>query len=322
VKFTFRKLLHIHYLFVTHYELATEGSWVELNSAIAIGAAVLIYALLSLWALRIFAETANCTRQVVHGNRLPITGAAFLVTVWATIALAFHFAIPLSDERYATSVVVFAWPALVGEVQRSNKAITWLGLAVCSVISLVLSSHLFIVCARSDQKYFESMVAAMRQAPPTTRQVYVLAAGGLPGATPEYVRLVLGITPEIVRVVDIEWVCKSTDLVAFDHKSADGVVSVTVTLPSCANFRFSSGQIDSGAFANGRLFRNASMSYDLPEAHPVKPANWGEPGLYLGRRMTVHVRPNGDARFIIEHGGRDGFVWFDVPYGRSGGPLP
>lgn len=313
LKLTFHKLLHLHYLLATPDELATEGRWIELKRVISIGAGVLVYALLFLWALRILAETTNFVRRVVHGDRPPIADATFLVTVWATLALAFHFAIPLYEERYATSVVVFAWPALVAEVERSKKAIVWFGLALCFVMSLVLSSHLSIAFLRSDRKYFESMATVMRQAPATTRQVYVFSAGSLQGANPEYVRLVLGITPEIVRVVDIDWSCKSSELVGFNHNSADGVVSVAVTLPSCANFRFSSGHIDGTALSDGRLYRNATMSYDLPEAHPIKPASWWEPALLLGRRMTVHVRPNGHARFIIEHGARDGIAWFDVP---------
>ncbi len=313
IKLTFHKLLHLHYLLLTPDELATEGRWVELRNVISIGSGILIYALLCLWALRILAETTNYVRQVVHGDRLPTADASLLITIWVTIALAFHFAIPLSEERYATSIVVFAWPALVGEVERSKKAIVWLGLTGCFVISLVLSSHLSIVFLRSDRKYFETMTDVIRQAPATTRQVYVVSAGSLQGANPEYARLILGITPEIVRVVDIGWNCKSSDLVAFNHGFADGVVSVAVTLPSCANFRFSSGRIDGAAFSNGRLYRNATMNYDLPEAHPIKPAHWWEPALYLGRRMTVHVRPNGQARFIIEHGGPDGIAWFDVP---------
>lgn len=80
---------------------------------------------------------------------------------------------------------------------------------------------------------------------------------------------------------------------------------MTVTLPSCANFFFQN-RIE---IANGRIHRNDAMSYELPEAHPLKTSN----GWYLGRRMTVHVRPNGPARFIIEHGGPDGIGWFDTP---------
>ena len=52
------------------------------------------------------------------------------------------------------------------------------------------------------------------------------------------------------------------------------------------------------------------MSYELPEVDPTKGP---DPSLFLGRRMTVHVRPNGPARFIIEHGRPDGIAWFDTP---------
>ena len=70
-----------------------------------------------------------------------------------------------------------------------------------------------------------------------TRQVYILSADDdvLPLAYPEYVRLILGVPAEIVRVIDIVWNCsKSNHLVAFDHSIADGVVKLTATLPACA----------------------------------------------------------------------------------------
>jgi hypothetical protein len=51
------------------------------------------------------------------------------------------------------------------------------------------------------------------------------------------------------------------------------------------------------------------MTYELPEADPKQ----SQSSFFLGRRMTVHVRPNGPARFIIEHGGPDGIAWFDIP---------
>ena len=83
------------------------------------------------------------------------------------------------------------------------------------------------------------MDAVLRQVPTGTRQIYVLSAGGLQDANPEYVRLVLGVPAEIVRIAEIDWNCgESSDLVAFDHSIADGVVNMTVTLPACANFYF------------------------------------------------------------------------------------
>src|SRR5205823_928012 len=153
--------------------------------------------------------------------------AVFLVTLWAAIALAFHFALPLAPERYATSVVVFAWPALVAEVERRRKAIIWLGLAVCCAVSLIQSSYGLVEwIAKPVQNDNRSMGAVLRQVPTDTRQIYVVSAGGLQGASPEYVRLILGVSAEIVRVADIRWNCgESNDLVALDHNTADGVVN-------------------------------------------------------------------------------------------------
>ena len=89
-------------------------------------------------------------------------------------------------------------------------------------------------------------------------------------ANPEYVRLILGVPAEIVRIIDIDWNCgESNNLVAFDHSIADGVVKLTVTLPACANFVFYA-PIGDKALANGRLYRNAAISYELPEVEPTK----------------------------------------------------
>ena len=63
-----------------------------------------------------------------------------------------------------------------------------------------------------------------------------------------------------------------------------------------------------------------AISYELPEATPIKPTEWWRPILFhLGRRITVHVRPNGPARFVVEHGGPNGIAWFDTlePESRS-----
>jgi hypothetical protein len=95
--------------------------------------------------------------------------------------------------------------------------------------------------------------------------------------------------------------------VTFDHSIADGVVKLTVTLPACANFHFNA-PIGDKALANGRLYRNNAVSYELPEVQPAKGSQ-----RFLGRRMTAYIRPNGPARFIIQHGGPSGIAWFDTP---------
>ena len=160
---------------------------------------------------------------------------------------------------------------------------------------------------------YRSMGSVLRQVPPGTRKIYVLSAGSLQEANPEYVRVALGVSAQIVRVVEIVWNCGATsDLVAFDHSTADAVVSLTVTLPTCAYFQFYTDRFNDH-IANGRLYRNNTMSYELPEASPIKPTKSWQASFYLGRRMTVHVRPNGPARFVIEHGEPNGIAWFDTP---------
>jgi hypothetical protein len=313
LKLTFIKLTHLHYLFITHKTL--ERDWPDRGTVFLIldrGTALLVYALLSLWLFRILPEAINRVRYAMREMRLPIVDEVFLVTLWAACAFAFHFALPLTQDRYATSVVVFAWPALVAEVERRGKAIIWLGLAVLCAVSFTRTSYLLFDRigdhARNDN--YRSMYTLLRQMPTGTRQIYVLSAGGLQEANPEYVRLILGVSAEIVRVAEIGWKCHDvSDLVAFDYSTAGDVVSMRVALPTCANFSLETQRFKHD-IVDGRLYRNDAMSYELPEADPIKGP---QPSFILGRTITVHVRPNGPARFIIEHGRPNGIAWFDIP---------
>jgi hypothetical protein len=320
LKLVFFKLTHMHYLFIKDImRVSWERELLDRGTAFRIldwGTALLIYALLSLWALRILPEAVDRVRYAVRDGRWPTIDPVLLVTLWAAIALAFHFALPLAANRYATSVVVFAWPVLVAEVERRNKVIIWIGLAVLCAVSLTRTSYRFSewmlrehLQSATVPNAVRSMDATLRQVPTGIRQIYVLSAGGLPVANPEAVRLIFGMSAEIIRVVEIEWNCvDASDLVAFNHNTANGVVSLSVTLPTCANFYFATDRFDR-ELANGRLYRNNAMSYELPEVERIK----GQTHLSLGRRMTIHVRPNGPARFIIEHGGPNGIVYFDTP---------
>ena len=316
LKLTYFKLTHMHYLLM-HYLLTPElSSWENLRGAAFLildrGTALLIYALLLLWALRILPEAVNRVRYITHEMRWPTVDAVSLVNLWAASALAFYFALPLANDRYATSVVVFLWPALVAEVKRRGKTIIWLGLAVLCAESLIRSYYLFEWVAGPVPlpNSSRSMNAVLNQVPTGTRQIYVLSAGGLQEANPESVRLILGVSAEIIRVAEIAWNCgDASDSVTFNHSTAEGVVSMTLALPACANFSFGSDRFNNG-LTNGHLYRNDAMSYELPEVERIKGS---QPYLILGRRMTVHVRPNGPARFIIEHGGPNGIAWFDTP---------
>lgn len=317
LKLSLHKVIHVHDLFITR----SIGPRSETGNALGVMlnwvTALLIYPLLLLWALRILPERMK--RYATYQVRTPTIDGVFLVALWAGIALAFYLAIPAPTDRYAIYIMVFAWPGLLAEVERRDKAIIWLGLAVSCVIALARSSHYFFVEPIADpfrnnwQKRIASMGAELRRVPSGTRQVYVLAAGGLENANPKYVRLALGMTAEIVRVAEIEWNChEASDLVAFDHSSADGVVRMNITLPTCANFQFYTDRFNNH-FANGRLYRNDTLSYELSDAYLLSHTTPWRPSFYLGRRMTVNVRPSGPARFVIEHGGHNGIAWFDSP---------
>jgi hypothetical protein len=321
LKLAFDKLTHLHYLFIDHKmgELSGRGAALMVLDRIT---AFLIYFLFVLWALRILPEVLKGLRCALNAKRWPTVDAILLVTLWAAIALAFYLALPMPGDRYATSVVVFAWPALVAEVERRGKAIIWLGLAVCGFASLIQSSYrvveLIAIAEPTRNDNYRSMGSVLRQVPHGTRKIYVLSAGSLQEANPEYVRVALGVSAEIVRIVEIVWNCGETsDLVTFDHSTANGDVSLSVTLPRCAYFRFYTDRFNDH-IANGRLHRNDTMDYELPEASPIKPTKSWQPRFYLGRRMTVHVRPDGPARFVIEHGGLKGIAWFDIPDPRVG----
>ena len=219
------------------------------------------------------------------------------------MALAFYVALPLPGDRYATSVVTFAWPALVFEVERRDKPLIWLGLALCLTVSMTRNSLAWSAEPPRNDSY-RSMDAVLRQTPTGTREIYVLSAGGLQETNPEYVRLVLGVSAEIVRLIEIDWNCRAaSDSARFDHSRADGVVSLTVNLPTCASFHFYTDRFNSD-IANGRLYRNEKITYELTEAVA--------PYAKLGRKMTVHIKLSGPARFVIEHGAPNGIAWFDI----------
>jgi hypothetical protein len=304
---TFTKLKNLDALFVDQPAWAPEGPE-GLDRGIALGTRLLTYALFSLLAIRIVPEIANHLRYAVYKRRWPTVEAAYLVPLWAAIALAFYFALPMFRPRYATSVVVFAWPALAAEIERRRRVIIWLGLAgFCVVASL--RSYLSIESAFSDPPVdFMPMRVALHQVPVTTQQVYILQSST--DSNPEYLRLILGVSAEIVHIIDMNWrFCgESNDLLAFDHSIADGVVKLAVTLPACAYFVFFNAPIGDKAVAHGRLYRNNAISYELPEVEPAT-----GPFPRLGRRMIAYVRPSGPARFIIQHGGPNGIAWFDTP---------
>ena len=92
------------------------------------------------------------------------------------------------------------------------------------------------------------------------------------------------------------------------------MVTLSATLPSCAQFLFEGAILDSDRLVGGVLRRSDTISYELPEAKPIENRVPRAQIFDLGRRVTALIRPKGPARFIIEPSGPDGtLVWFDVP---------
>jgi hypothetical protein len=308
LKLTFDKITHVHYLLVSH----SPGRVPDDRETVAVildrTTALLIWILIPLSVLRMFSESVNHVRHTMHEEQWKTVDATLLVVLWAAIALAFDLALPIRNERYGTSIVVFAWPVLIAEVERRGKVIIWLALAGCCILSVTRSSHMYlerIARPPPDYRDYRSMIAVLRQAPHGTRQIYVLSTGGMLAANPEHVRLAFGLPAQIVRVAEINWNCPATtDLVGFDYQVTDRLVNMAVILPTCANFYFANRI----RVEDGRIHRNEAISYEVPESQPLENAWWD-----VGRRMIVHVHPDGPARFVVEHGGPDGIAWFDTP---------
>jgi hypothetical protein len=318
------KLAHLDRLFIMQDIGLTEDRWPNLDRAFRIGTATLLLLLVAPWALAGLRAAFDRLSKARRERRWPTADSPLLVTLWATMGLAFFFALPLRMPGYSASAVMFAWPAVVGELARRGKPIFWLGVAVCFVLSLAQTLHFLVGIAlpplhaymRLNFRTAGAMETALRQAPAGIRQIFVVSSpGALAPANPMYLRAFLDLSPEIVHVVTIDWNCSGVeDRVAFDHGTADGVVTLSAVLPDCASFEFAYAAVDGSALVDHRIRRNDFMTYELPEAHSIEHKSPIDPALELGRRMIVQIRPRGPARFIIEHGGADGGpAWFDAP---------
>lgn len=323
LQLTFSKLTHLHRLFVAQDALMTDGAWAYVDRAIRVGTALLLFLLLLQWTLSSVRQILAWLGKAGREGRWPTVGAPLLVTLWGVLGLAFYFILALGVWRYAAAAMMFVWPAVVSEVVRRRAPLFRLALAACLVLPMARTSHLLLSFNPPSEESFAGwffrslarMNAALRQTPGDIQQVYVVPAGGMVPANSEYIRGLLGMRAEIVRVIDIAWACeRPTDHVVVSHESADGVVTLVLAVPDCAGFYFIAPPVDIEAGISGRLRRSSSITYELPEATWTQNKEPGESRLELGRRMIVRVRPSGPARFIIEQGGQDGGIaWFDTP---------
>ena len=147
---TFQKLTHLDALFVGQHAFVTEGHGALLDRAIRLGTRLLTYALFSLLALRIVREIANRFRYAMtRGVGRPWT-RPFSSLCGPRLPSRSISHSPCRNARYATSVVVFAWPALVAEIDRRRQAVIWLGLTVLCVVSALRSYRSGEIACCSD----------------------------------------------------------------------------------------------------------------------------------------------------------------------------
>ena len=317
------KLTHPHRLLVGQERFVTQGNWATVDWSVMMATHVVVWLLLLLWVLSALRAITGRLGPAMRERRLPTADTTLLVTLWATMAFAFNLALTLDSGRYAASAVMFIWPSVVSEVARRRRLMLRLGLAVCLILSL---ARTWPVMARfnspsrlSDLSDYVATVvaldASLHQVPANIRQVYVISAGGLATASPAYLKAFLSVPTEIVRVIDVHSFCtQGEQLVFFDHYWADGAVTLTVTVPECAFLFFDMAGIGSTKLVAARIHRSESMDYELPEAHLIDHQGPLKPALRPGRRMIVHIRPSGPARFIIEQGAPSGgLAWFDTP---------
>lgn len=317
------KLTHLYRLFVSQQIVASEGAWSIADRVLMIGTYLLVMLQIILWALAVLRAATEQVGQVLHKHRWPAVGRVPLVSLWAVTGFAFYFALALSEPRYAASAVMFFWPATVSAVVRRGRAIYSLGLIACLMLMLGRSSLLLAsLNPPSAQIYigrlFHSisvMESALRSTPADVQQVYILSSGGLVTAAPEYIQAFLRTPGEIIRVIDIHWYCaEGPEFAAFDHAVREGVVTISATLPAdCASFFFDMAGPASTSLVDHQLRRSDSITYEMPEANRIGHKGPLMPALEPGRRMVVRIRPQGRARFMIEHASTDEVTWFDFP---------
>jgi len=304
------KLTHPNYIFIIHQQ--APRSVLDRGAALLIldrATALLFYGLLLLYAFGLIAEVARFAKATRRTAKV-ILPPELLVALWAALPFGFYLALPMTEDRYAASVVIFAWPALVAEINRRfGIRATSVAFSFCVVLSLVRLSYFFVGSITDPallqaRENFKAMNTVISTTPENIREIYVISAGSLLDANPKYLRLSLRGSAEIVRLVDIIWQCRhETASVKFEHSIRNGVVSVKVGLPDCAHFRFLQDRFHAH-IKNGWLIRSDSLIYELPEAKSIDDN--------LGRNIAVHVKPGGPARFVIEHGAPNGIGLFDV----------
>ena len=315
------KLLHLHPLFVGQHPFVAAPGWAPIDQAIRVATALLLLALLLAWAISVVRTLSGRTTRAQAAPLLE-KEALLLVSAWAAVAAGFYLLLAVGSPRYAAAAVMLAWPAIVACALRERRSILRGALAAMFLVSLARAGH-YVTALNppgedSETAHFFRAIGAMntalRQVPPTVREVYVITEDGMVPVTPAYLQAFLELDATLIRVADMSWGCTHQETVAITHGRADGESIVDAALPECAQFFFFDSAIAPGAVKDGQLRRNTTMTYDLPDARPIATSAGTNSVLALGRHIILHVRTAGPARFIVEHAAPDGGpAWFDTP---------
>ena len=315
------KLIHLFRLFTSQHAFVSTGAWALPDRMIALATYALVFALIAFWGFGWLRAGGRWITASLRAPSWPEARADLLVAFWGAAGLAFHLAVPLTSPRYAAAAILFLWPSIVAMVVPRRMPFR-LALAACLVLSVArMGDYLASLNPPADHSYlgqfFRSIADvnhALLTTPPGTRQIYVIPNGGLATATPDYLRVFLGVKPDIIRLVDLHWYCPAgQNFGGFEHDVTAGVVTLRATLPECADFFFDmAGAGVSRIAEGGHLQRSATVDYELPEAHVIAHKGPVSPALEPGHRFTAHIRPSGPARFIIQ-GANGKITTFDTP---------
>src|SRR5262249_4136985 len=209
----------------------------------------------------------------------PAVDAYRLATLWAVTGLALYLALPVSNPVYATSAVMFVWPAVVAEAWRERGALRTT-LAGCLPLSLMQMAHFLMgISLPPLQPYMienyraaTEMDTLLRGTPTNIRQIFMISsARSLAPANPTYLQAFLGLRAQSVHLIDVDWNCEAEgDRVAFDYTLANSVVTVSASLPECATFEFGYAEVGRAALSGTRIRRDESVEYEIPEIQPVE----------------------------------------------------
>ena len=323
LQLTFRKLIHFDHLFITEDVGMTGGSWSNVDRLFRISMAALLTSLFLWWAICTLRELVSQAMAAIRERQWPAVGARRLVTLWAAAGLALYVVLPVYNPVYATSAVMFAWPAVVAEIWQQRRILR-VSVAACLPLSLMQMIRFLIGISLpplhpymvENYRAAAEMDRLLRDTPAGVRQIFVVSsARSVAPANPASLQAFLGLRTQIIHLIDVDWNCDAeADRVTFDYKIDNSAVTLSAGLPDCATFEFGYSNIGKAQVSGTRLRRDDLAEYELPEVHPAKRNHPWESEFFLGRRIIAEVHPRGPARFVIERGGTEGgLAWFDTP---------